>query len=43
MKRDLDLLRKMLLRIEEIDPTKSKITINSFSDLCDYPPHFTSH
>ena len=43
MKRDLDLLRKMLLRIEELDSTKSKITINSFSDLCDYPPLISLH
>ena len=43
MKRDLNLLRNMLLRIEELDSTKSKITIDSFSDLCDYPPLISLH
>lgn len=35
MKRDLNLLRNMLLRIEELDSNKGKITIASFTDLCD--------
>lgn len=33
MKRDLDLLRQMLLRIESLDSSKHKITVDSFSDL----------
>lgn len=34
MKRDLNLIRNMLLRIEELNSTKQKITIESFLDLC---------
>lgn len=34
MKRDLDLLRNILLRIEELEPNKKRITIESFTDLC---------
>ena len=43
MKRDLNLIRNMLLRIEELDPTKHKITINNFLDLCDNPSVISLH
>lgn len=43
MKRDLNLLRSMLLRIEELDSTKHKITISSFLDLCDNPAIISLH
>ena len=43
MKRDLNLIRKMLLRIEELDSTKHKITISSFLDLCDNPVIISLH
>lgn len=43
MKRDLNLIRKMLLRIEELDSTKHKITISSFLDLCDNPAIISLH
>lgn len=43
MKRDLNLLRNMMLRIEELDSTKHKITINSFLDLCDNPAKISLH
>lgn len=43
MKRDLNLIRNMLLRIEELDSTKQKITIDSFSDLCADPVLISLH
>lgn len=43
MKRDLDLLRSMMLRIEELDSHKHKITIESFSDLCEDPYMISLH
>ena len=43
LKRDLNLIRNMLLRIEELDPTKHKITINNFLDLCDNPSVISLH
>lgn len=43
MKRDLNLLRNMLLRIEELDATKGKITIDSFLDLCNNPSLISLH
>ena len=34
MKRDLDLMRDMMLRIESLCPSPGKITSDSFTDLC---------
>ena len=43
MKRDLDLLRNMMLRIEELDSSKHKITSASFEDLCDNASAISLH
>lgn len=43
MKRDLNLIRNMLLRIEELNSTKQKITIDSFLDLCAEPALISLH
>lgn len=43
MKRDLNLIRNMLLRIEELNSTKQKITIESFLDLCADPALISLH
>lgn len=43
LKRDLNLIRNMLLRIEELNSTKQKITIESFLDLCADPALISLH
>ena len=43
MKRDLNLIRNMLLRIEELNSIKQKITIDSFLDLCADPALISLH
>lgn len=43
LKRDLNLIRNMLLRIEKLNSTKQKITIESFLDLCADPALISLH
>lgn len=43
LKRDLNLIRNMLLRIEELNSTKQKITIENFLDLCADPALISLH
>lgn len=43
LKRDLNLIRNMLLRIEKLNSTKQKNTIESFLDLCADPALISLH